>query len=329
MEGLIPRRWLLLIHQIPPKPNTLRVRIWRRLQQIGAVAIKQSVYALPQSDQAHEDLSWILKEIVQGGGDASISEARFLEGLSDEQVVSLFRSARKADYEEVTRECGHLRDLLSASPPTSRQQIGKIEAQLRRAQHRIEEIESIDFFETPDKATAEMSLRELQRQLSEPSMKDTVRTEPVSDLQAKIWVTRTNVFVDRIATGWLIRRFVDDQARFKFVAAKEYRAKKNELRFDMADAEFTHEGNRCTFEVMIERVGLNDRGLIPISKIVHDIDLKDGKYQRAETEGVQALLDGLVTEHAGDQERMDHGAEIFDNLYAHFRRQRHYGSGRQ
>jgi len=324
-----PKKWLLLIHQIPPKPNSLRVKIWRRLQQVGAVAIKQSVYALPQSDEAHEDLSWIFKEIVEGGGDASISEARFLEGLSDDQVVFMFQNARKADYEKVIRECGQLRELLNASPPTSRKQVAKIEAQLARTERRMEEIEAIDFFKASEKAVAEMLLRELHGQLSDPCMTETVRAEPISELKDKIWVTRTNIFVDRVASGWLVRRFVDDHARFKFVDAKEYRARKNELRFDMVDAEFTHKGNRCTFEVMIERFGLNDTALVPIAEIVHDIDLKDGKYDRPETAGVNALLNGLVADHPGDQERIEHGGGVFDKLYANFRGQRSYKPGRR
>src|SRR6266849_4308066 len=100
--------WLLLIHQIPPKPNYFRVKIWRRLQRLGAVGIKNSVYALPASDQAHEDLNWVLREIVEGGGDASLVEARFVEGLSDEQVQEMFRAARDADYLEITKEAREL-----------------------------------------------------------------------------------------------------------------------------------------------------------------------------------------------------------------------------
>ena len=96
--------WLLLIHQIPPKPNYFRVKIWRRLQKLGAVGIKNSVYALPSSEQAHEDLNWVLREIVEGGGDASLVEARFIEGLSDEQVKEMFRAARDADYQEIASE---------------------------------------------------------------------------------------------------------------------------------------------------------------------------------------------------------------------------------
>ena len=100
---------MVLIHQIPPKPDALRVKIWRRLQQIGAVAIKQSVYVMPFSEQSREDLSWTLKVIVDGGGNGSISEVRFVEGLTDQQVISLFQNARKSDYEKLIQDANHLR----------------------------------------------------------------------------------------------------------------------------------------------------------------------------------------------------------------------------
>src|SRR6478609_681221 len=97
-------RWLLLIHQIPPKPAYLRVKIWRRLQRLGAVAIKNSVYALPSSEQAREDLEWVLREILEGGGDGSVVEAKLVEGLTDDAVKALFVSARDADYGQLAEE---------------------------------------------------------------------------------------------------------------------------------------------------------------------------------------------------------------------------------
>ncbi len=113
------------------------------------------------------------------------------------------------------------------------------------------------------------------------------RTRPQEDgkrpLQGSVWVTRQGVHVDRIASAWLIRRFIDPEARFKFVPAKGYVPEPGELRFDMFEAEFTHEGDRCTFEVLLARAGLADPALAAIGEIVHDIDLKDAKFGREET----------------------------------------------
>ncbi len=152
------KKWLLLIHQIPPKPDYLRVKIWRRLQGVGAVAIKQSVYALPRTDQSYEDFSWILKEIIEGGGDGSISETVFLEGLSDEQVVGLFRVARDGDYEKIIEDAQSLTESLSKESAEGSESISKLRTQFSRLKRRFEDVGAIDFFGTPGRGAAEGAL---------------------------------------------------------------------------------------------------------------------------------------------------------------------------
>src|SRR5215813_14007191 len=93
-----PTTWLLLIHQVPNSPAYLRVKMWRRLQRIGAVAVKNAVYVLPRTDQSSEDFHWVAREILEGGGDASVCEATFIEGMTAEQLIALFRAARESDY---------------------------------------------------------------------------------------------------------------------------------------------------------------------------------------------------------------------------------------
>ncbi len=316
------KKWLLLIHQIPPKPNALRVKIWRRLQRVGAVAIKQSVYAMPFSDQSREDLSWTLKEIVEGGGDGSISEARFVEGLTDGQVIALFNNARRSDYEKLIQEADALLVDWSSGDIDPRDPAARGTAQLSRLQRRLDDIAAIDFFQTPERATAELQIRELENLLSEPPTASRTASEDIGDLTGKTWVTRANVFVDRIACGWLIRRFVDEKAAFKFVADPRYSPEPHKVRFDMFDGEYTHEGDRCTFEVMIQRFRIQDHALGPLAEVVHDIDLKDEKFGRRETDGFNALLTGLVSAHPDDDQRMNEGFRLFDNLYVYYRRQK-------
>src|ERR1700751_5621961 len=108
--AILPERWLLLIHQLPAKPAYLRVKVWRRLQALGAVAVKNAVYALPANEQTQEDFEWVLKEITEGGGEAMICEARLIDGLSDQEVRSLFTSARDEDYEALAKEAVALAD---------------------------------------------------------------------------------------------------------------------------------------------------------------------------------------------------------------------------
>jgi hypothetical protein len=135
-------------------------------------------------------------------------------------------------------------------------------------------------------------------------------------------VTRTGVHVDRIASAWLIRRFIDPEPRFKFVPAKGYVPEPGELRFDMFEAEFTHEGDRCTFEVLLGRAGLGEPALRAIAEIVHDIDLKDGKFARPEAEGIRTLIAGICAATGDDEERLARGGAVFEDLHSHFRRRR-------
>ena len=144
----------------------------------------------------------------------------------------------------------------------------------------------------------------------------------VANLRGHVWVTRQGVHVDRIACAWLIRRFIDPQARFKFVSGKGYRPQAGELRFDMFEAEFTHEGDKCTFEVLLERGALKDPALRAIAEIIHDIDLKDDKFGRTEVAGIRTLVEGISIATEDDLERIARGTEVFNSLYDYFKKKR-------
>ncbi|HLY38336.1 MAG TPA: chromate resistance protein ChrB domain-containing protein [Candidatus Binatia bacterium] len=308
------RRWLLLIHQIPPKPAYFRVKVWRRLQTMGAVAIKNSVYVAPKTDQTQEDFEWLLREIVDGGGDASLCEARFIEGLQDEHVEALFNAAREADYRQVADEA---RAIAERSPAAGSGLAA--DAEIERLRRRLRAIGDIDFFGAPGREIAEGLVGDLERQLRAP-IEAVTRGAAPERYRGRTWVTRKGVHIDRIASAWLVRRFVDPDAEFKFVPARGYRPESGELRFDMFEAEFTHDGDRCTFEVIIARFGLDDPALRPLGEIVHDIDLKDAKFGRPELAGVDALITGVATAHRDDEQRLARGGAVFDALYEYFRR---------
>ena len=237
--------WLLLIHQLPPKPDYLRVKVRRRLHRIGAMPLRGSVYVLPASEEAREDFQWLGEEIRAEGGEAIVCEARFIQGISDEEVRAMFATS---------------------------------EGRAARAQG--------------------------------PA------TEPVEP--GRTWVTRRDVHVDRMASAWLIRRFIDPEARFKFVDASGYRPEAGELRFDMYEAEYTHEGELCTFQTLLRRFGLADSGLAAIGEIVRDIDCKDTKYGRSETAGVSAMIAGIAAGTPDDRMRLERSGPLFDGLLDHF-----------
>ncbi|MEP6496091.1 MAG: chromate resistance protein ChrB domain-containing protein [bacterium] len=245
-------RWLLLLHQLPPKPDYLRVKIRRRLTGLGAALVKNSVYVLPNTPESLEDFQWLRQEIEAANGSAMIAEAAFVEGISDEEIEGMLIAERVNTADE-----GH--------------------------------------------ASAE---------------------EPDRIGSARLWVTRQGVFVDRIASAWLIRRFIDKRARFKFVGAQNYRPQKDELRFDMVGAEYTHVGEDCTFQTLLRRFALEDTALRAIGEIVHDIDCKDEKFGRPETAGVLGLLRGLAASQDDDVARIERGSPVFDDLYAFYSTQR-------
>jgi len=316
--------WLLLIHQIPPKPDYTRVKIWRRLQRLGAVPVKNSVYVLPKSDQTQEDFQWVLREVVESGGDASLCEARFVDGLSDDEVMQLFRSAREEDYQEISRDLERIATSLSKKTKTDSEREKRLALELERIHKRMAEVLAIDFFSAPGRESAERLIFALDARLQEssPAGKAAKAKQQLQDFQGRTWVTRKGIHVDRMASAWLIRRFIDPNAHFKFVPAKGYQPEPGEIRFDMYEADFTHEGDRCTFEVLIERVGLLDPGLGPIAEIVHDIDLKDSKFGRDETPGIDRIIAGVAMANKDDEARLARGSALFEDLYEYYKRKR-------
>jgi hypothetical protein len=315
--------WLMLMPQIPPKPSYFRVKVWRRLQALGAVAIKNSVYVLPNTDEAREDFEWIRREIVKDGGDATLCEARLIEGLRDEEVQAAFHAARDADYGEIAEAARTLAaELPRGVIPDDRR--SQVEVEISRLRRRLTEVSGIDFFGAPGREAAEGLVSGLESRLQSAgaAKKTTARGETLRDLRGRVWVTRKGLYIDRIASAWLIRRFVDPDARFKFVPAKGYKPAAKEVRFDMFEAEFTHEGDRCTFEVLIAHLGLDDGALVPIAKIVHDIDLKDSKFGLPEAPGIDRLIAGIAMANKDDEGRLAQGSAVFDGLYEYYSRKK-------
>ncbi|MDL2398906.1 chromate resistance protein ChrB domain-containing protein [Rhizobium mayense] len=318
------RRWLLLIHQLPSKPAYFRVKIWRRLQRIGAVAVKSTVYALPANAETQEDFEWLLREIIEGGGEAMVCEARLIDGLSDTQAHALFDAARDEDYEAIANEARTLSARLEAL--ATAEERAEVRAQTGRLRKRLADVATIDFFEATGRLSAESLIAELEHRLTEDArmVEEHPKTPPLkaADLKGRIWVTRNGVHVDRIACSWLIRRFIDPDAVIRFVPGKGYVPNPGEIRFDMFEGEITHEGECCSFETLIARAGMADPALQAIAEIVHDIDLKDMKFGREEASGIASLITGICAANPQDEQRIVQGGPVFDNLYQYFRAKR-------
>ncbi len=298
------RTWLMLAMKLPADAASARVRIWRRLNGLGAVPVKNGFYALPNNVECREDFEWLRREIEEAGGEALTMEATLMAGMSDDDMRAAFDAARSEDYEQLIEAASDI----ARQRPVDRSQIDR----LRRSFQRIE---TIDFFGAAAGARADAALAALETNATAR----TTGSQPVAGRGlpvGRIWVTRTDPRVDRLASAWLLRRFVDPTARFKFVADPRYRPDQREVRFDMFEAEYTHRGDRCTFEVLLDEAKLTDPALKAIGEIVHDIDIKDGKYRRDEVAGVARMIAGLARRHDDDHERMERAMAMFDDLHA-------------
>jgi len=321
-EGALPARWILLIHSIPPRPAYLRVKIGRRLQKLGAVAVKNSVYALPHSDGAREDLEWVAHEITGDGGEASLCESRFIGAVTDDAIEQQFRLARQRDYLGLAKDVRGILDRLSKGERTlPAKRRAQAETALARIRKRHDEVVAIDFFGAPGRLELDGLLRAADDKLHPRKAADPGTTPDLPSLRAvrgRTWVTRKGIHVDRIASAWLIRRFIDAGAKFKYVEARGYVPAAGELRFDMFDAEFTHEGDLCTFEVLLARWGGEDPALRRIADMVHDLDLRDRKFEREESAGFAAQITGLCLQHREDSARLEAGSAMLEAFHRTF-----------
>lgn len=302
-------RWLILVHRIPPRPLYLRAKMRQRLADVGAIAVKNSVYLLPHNAEALEDLQWIAQEIVTGGGDAHLFAGEFVDGVANDAAVAQFRESRDADYDALTADAH-----AAMKAARSAAAVAELASAHMRLQRRFDEIRRIDFFDAARRTAAEEALGAIEARLQKDRKEETRMLKANPELRGKTWVTRPGVKIDRMASAWFIRRFVDPKARFRFADPATPR-KDGELRFDMVGGDFTHEEDRCTFETLVGRVGLPDKGVRAIAEIVHDLDLKDAKYGRAEAAGVRMMLDGLMARTENDEERIERALVIFDDLH--------------
>ena len=316
------RRWLLFIHQLPSHPSNLRVTTWRRLQQIGAIPLKQAVYALPDTADAREDFEWLKTEVKAAGGEASVFAADHVDAWSDDALVDEFRRARQDLYEELGKDVEQaIKRAASPRRPrgTRAPAVGRLVDLFRE---RLVAAEKIDFFGSAGRDRVLTLLRQLEecvaggeRQPAAPGPGD--HSGRKTSFQKRLWITRPRPGVDRMASAWLIRRFIDPQAQFDFAADRES-VPHDGVPFDMFGVEFTHQGDGCTFETLCSVFDIAGPSLSRIAAIVHDLDFKDGRFGAPECHTVGSLIEGLQLANQDDDVLLEHGITLFDSLYRSF-----------
>lgn len=316
--------WILLIHQLPPSPTGLRVRVWRKLQRLGAVAVKNSVYALPHNDKTQEDFQWLKQEVEAAGGEAIVLRAAAVDGATNAELVSTFQRARNDEYADIEQKLAHLASSVRSrarAEPSFIRSVSAGDGELERLHRELERIMAIDFFPSRSRQSAVAAYERCRHAVAVPERESRTPAAASSGaaldraaFQGKRWVTRKGVYIDRLATIWLIKRFIDRRPRFSFVTEGE--PVTDGHAFDMLGAELSHHDEDCTFETFIKRFGLkSDRALVGLGEIVHDIDLKDSKFSRTEAAGLAAIIGGLTEGAGDDRKRVAKCLPVFDGLY--------------
>jgi hypothetical protein len=314
----VARRWLIFVHQLPPTPSKIRVRAWRRLQDVGAIAVKQSVYVLPDTPEAREDFEWLKVEIEGAGGEAILYSADNLDSADEAGLVEQFRYARQKAYAELAA------DLQRVRPSASRSGSHRRRRDLVRYRERFAAIERLDFFGAAGRDRVVVLLAALEGDSRPPGKRPTAGASDdvvdVAQYRARLWVTRPRPGVDRMASAWLIRRFIDAEARFGFMT--DVKTAGDAIPFDMFGGGFGHAADRCTFETLVNGFKIADPAVHRVARIVHDLDLKDGKFDPPEAPTIGVAIDGLQLSHSDDAVLLEQGMTLFEALYRSFARKK-------
>ena len=302
-------KWLVFSYSLPSKSRSSpRVTLWRRLRRIGAISVKTGVYILPATDECIEAFQWLAQEVQQAKGDTLVFYVEQLEGLSDREIVALFREARQQDYLEIDTQAAELEQKINTQQQIEVPQIKEAIAKLRK---RYSEVLNLDFFNCPDAQIVAARLTRIEQNLKQEENNNNLVSVDATKYQNKCWVTRPRPFVDRLACIWLIRKFIDPDAVIRY----SLQPAEDEVAFDMKEAEFGHQGNLCSFETMMLRFGLVEPGVKAIAQIVHELDLKDGEYMSPEAIGVETIIKGWLLAAYTDAELESLGIKLFEGLY--------------
>lgn len=303
--------WLLLLYGLPAQSNTARVSLWRKLKKFGAVSLKTSAYVLPDEPAQYERFQWLTEEIRSAGGEATLIRVAEIEGMANAEIIKLFNEARGENYRELVSEC-------RAALKNKRHAGEELRGELEALQRRFGEISAVDYFKSPEASEAQIALRQVERLLTPQQSKAPPPRLDAGKFKGKMWLTRPRPGIDRAGSAWLIRKFIDGKARFRF--ATEPSKYPQELPFDMADVEFSHRGDDCTFETLVKRFGIADKAVLKMAEMVHDADLEDGKFQRCECIGINAVLTGWERTGVSDRDLLEKGIECFEGLYQQLRK---------
>lgn len=305
--------WVVLMVSVPPHPSSLRVRVWRKLRALGAVALKKSVYILPFTPETFEQFQWLSQEVQKDGGEATLLKVDRIENMKRAEVVRLFHQARDQDYRALAER--YRRIARASERKRGGRGAPRRDEELARLARELERVREIDFFEAPGAQEVRRLRETIEMRLARPAAGGAGPGAVALDtLRGRHWATRPRPHIDRLGSAWLVKRFIDPEAEFLFLPPDEFPA--DAVPFDTLGAQFGHQGEDCTFETLLRCAGLRDRRLAELAEIVHEVDLRDQKFRREEARGVDLAVRGLLAAFKDDQEVLAHAMVLFDGLYA-------------
>jgi len=316
------REWLLIFYSVPSHPVSNRMKIWRKLAKAGAVQLKGAVYILPATDEHEEFLQWLIGEVKAMGGDGAFVRSAEIRSIDENDIQQLFLSQAEQEYRGFERKFEALeRKVQSIKKGAKHDENARLADHAGKFARELDDIKRRDFFTSPVGAemtkrmqTLMAALKGLSGRATEPA--GSVTPKRAADYQGRTWVTRKKPFIDRMASAWFIRRFVDTKAVFKFTSESDLTSVgANAASFDMTDGEFTHIGDLCTFEVLVKTFAVRDKVVRKIAEIVHDLDVKDDKYGNLESTGIEEILMGIRKTAKNDGDALDRGMAVFEMLY--------------
>ena len=308
-------KWILFSYSVPATNAKARMRIWRRISATGAVQLKTGLQILPNREDLLENITWLIGEVNSLGGEAIALQCARVEGMADQQIEQLFQAQVDPEFARIQEDARTL--LTAADSLADGEGVKELSAALRKLRKRCEGVRDRDFFPSGAAAKTLNVLDGISERLRRPEQV----VAPAARLDRTLyrnrtWVTRARPYIDRLGSAWLIRRYIDPQARFRFLRAGEKaNLRQGELPFDTATGEFTHQGNLITFEVLIRDFGLHDPVLARMSELVRCIDIQEG-VMPDEAALLKTLLDGLVDLTADDHLLLERARLLFDALHA-------------
>jgi len=315
--------WLIFFYSVPSKPVNARMKIWRKLAKAGAVQFKGAVYVLPYNEENLELCQWLVSEVTSMKGEGAFVGVDKIETMNDKEIIELFNYQRKRDYSLIEKKMEELeRKTSSVRKGTETQGHKKLLDQFNKSLKEFEAVRKIDFFSSKTGTALKKKIEVLQKEMQSLSKSGERQTQEVilrntEDYQGKMWVTRKRPFVDRMASAWLIKKFIDKKAIFRFADENDIGELDRDLvPYDVIGGTFTHIGDMCTFEVLIKSFGLKDKPLKKIAEMVHELDMKDEKYKNPEVKGIEDILMGIRKTVKDDMECLEKGMTVFEMLYA-------------